>query len=376
MPDQSARKGRPNTMNLDGAALLTLLDQLDSSEGSGHKAREHVRRKFRHQSVLLKLWQSGGAEVSLWVACRNISRGGMSVLHSAYVHPGSRVAIAVPHPKERFIKATGVVVRCTHRTGKLHEIGVKFYEPIDLKQLLEVDEFRDFFSLEAVDPEQLQGTMLHVEESELDQKIVKHYLRESSVRIRSAPTIEDVKPMLEDTIDVVVTNADLSDGSATDLLQTLRQGGCQAPIIAVLSDTSSLARERLQGSGIDAFLAKPLDQAMVLRALGEFLIVRRSSGVMTSTLSEDDPAYGMVHSFVSDLHRFAKRLSSAVEKQDAETARSICMQVAGSAPSLGFDALAKLATSAAEAVAQSMSVSESLVPLRSLISACERAQAI
>ena len=113
---------------------------------------------------------------------------------------------------------------------------------------------------------------------------------------------------------------------------------------------------------------------MGLRAMGEFLLVRKNTGVMTSTLSRDDPARGMVDSFVNDLHRFAQRLEAAVGKQDAETARSICMQVAGSAPSLGFEALSKLAQSAAEALAQSMSVAESLVPLRSLISACERAR--
>lgn len=379
MKQQSAPangSSRPNSLGIRGAQLEQILDSLDSAESGVSPRREFVRWPFRKQTVVMKVSQPAGLEVTMRVACRNLSRGGMSVLHNSYLHPGSECAIALPHPdpKKKFEKVTGLVVRSTHRSGAIHEVGIKFHVPIDPTNFMETDPFTDYYSLENVDPEQLKGTLLHVDDSELDRRIVGHYLRETNLRIRTSETVGEGLDMALEGVDLVLCDYYLEENTGDALIHSLRAIGNDTPVIIVTSDTSSVTRQKMTDIRADGFLAKPLNQELLMRAIGEFLLVRNNSGALKSSLEKSDPAKKMVDSFVRDLNGLADRLENCITKNDADTARSLALQIKGSAPSLGFGVIADLASKAAEAISASGSIPESIIPLRSLISACERAR--
>ncbi|MEM9064419.1 MAG: response regulator [Planctomycetota bacterium] len=371
--NSTTQQSRPNSVGLNSGALDRLLDQLDQPGDESHPRREFVRRAFRRQTVLLRIAQISGAEVTLRVACRNLSRGGMAILHNAYLHPGSRCAIALPHPVHRFVKIAGTVVRSTHRTGTIHEVGIQFDRPVDPKEFLGPDEGADEYSLEHVDTEKLIGCIMHLDDSELDRRIVQHYLRDTQLRIRPASTVEEAVEIATEGVDLILSDYHLEDENSERLIEELKAKGCSTPVIMVSGDSSAPVQKRIESLDIAGFVTKPFEQQLLLRVLGEFLLVRASGSTNKSTLDPSDPNYKLIEAFVTDLHRFAERIDKTVARGDADGCRSICLQIANAAPMMGFAALAKLAEKAAQAIAANGSVRDAVAEVHALSSACSRA---
>lgn len=373
---------RPNSVNMGGADLERLLAELDGppgAENSAAKKRDFVRWQFRVDGVQMRVEQSGGGGVSsnatVTVACRNLSRGGISILHGAYIHPGSAVTIYLLNHDRSPTPVPGSIIRCRHVRGMVHELGIKFSLPIDTKEFVKRDPFSDCFSLEHVDPAELAGCVVAIDDSPMDQKLVQHYLRGTQIRLRLAATKAEAMPLITEGCDLVLCDFDLGDSTLLDVVGEMRSMGISTPVIAVTADTSALTRDRLVDVEASAFISKPISQALLLRALAEFLMVGSHTQAMRSTLGENDPNAVLVDAFVQQARQFSKRLADCIQREDAQAARSICLQIRGSAPMLGFASLGKLADAAANAVTASMSVSESVVALRSLIAACQRIQA-
>ncbi|MEM9064420.1 MAG: response regulator [Planctomycetota bacterium] len=365
---------RPNSIGISGSALDRLLDQFDGSGENISPRREFVRRAYRKHGIMIRVAQLSGLDVTLRVACRNLSRGGMSVLHNAYLHPGSRIAAALPHPIERFIKVTGTVVRSTHRTGTVHEIGIKFDEPIDPGEFIRTDDPGDGFALEHVDTELLVGSLLHLDDSELDRRIVQHYLRDTQLRIRAAATVDEGLEIAAEGVDLILSDYYLEEETSERLISDLRTSGNQTPIIVVSGDNSVETQDKLAALDVSGYLTKPFPQELLLRAVGEFLLVRTADSNMRSTLDSTDPNFKLVDAFVGDLKNFAERLDDTLSKGNSEACRSVCLQIRSAAPLMGFAMLGQMADKAARAIALSSEIDEASAEIRALRAACLRAK--
>jgi CheY-like chemotaxis protein len=366
--------GRPNTVGLHERELGELLDRFDGPDaGRADPRRGYVRWPFRRTSVQMRLTHPSGAVTTIQVACRNISRGGMAALHNSYLHPGTRCKVLLPHPEETQRILEGTVVRCTHRSGVIHELGIAFKEPIDPRDYVRPDPLADSFSLEKVNPEDLTGTVMCADGSEIDRRIFRHFLRDTPLKVATAGTVEEAVAQLDDSCELVV--ADLALARDRALIATLRERAA-IPLIIASSDTSPEVRELLRELGADAFLAKPLTQRVLLRAIAEFLVVRRGAKNGKAGVSvPDDVVPHLAQNFVASLADYATRIQDAVKADDATTCRNLCLQIAGTAPAVGLKPLGRLAATAAQLLARSQSVPASTHAIRSLIAACERASA-
>ncbi|MDX2118423.1 MAG: response regulator [Planctomycetota bacterium] len=364
---------RPNSIGIQSRELEQLCNLLDvRTSAEAARKRDFIRWPFRHASLALKIVHPGSTTVQISVACRNLSCGGISVMHSAYVHLGSPVIVTLPHPKLGSVDVDGTVSRCSHLRGVVHEIGIKFTKSINARDFVNLDAFTDAFSLEKVNHEELRGCVLHLEDSELDRKLVQHYLRGTQLRVRPCLTIDEALKLAQEGCDLVVASVDMQGMESTDIVAKFREDGVQAPIIVVTNDTTPATRQRIADMRANAFITKPLKQDVLVRAIGEFLMVGSQTGSLATTLKADDPNAPLVDGFVDFLHNAAGRLEDILKRDDAAQCRQICLQIKGTAPALGFDAVGKLADDAAHAVAASMSVAESIKPVRQLISACMR----
>lgn len=78
-------------------------------------------------SVIGELEQAGGSPQKFVVSVRDISRGGLSMLHSSYVHLNSRCVFRFYDEKKKQVAAAyAKVVRCQHVKGQIHDVGLKF----------------------------------------------------------------------------------------------------------------------------------------------------------------------------------------------------------------------------------------------------------
>lgn len=123
-----------NTLRLNQRELHKLLETLEQRDGEDKSPdREFVRWSYRVESVNLVIEHSSGNKVNLPVATRNISRGGISILHSAFMHTGTPCEILLRLPGGNTQSVQGTVRRCAHLTGRVHEIGIQFKNQISTK---------------------------------------------------------------------------------------------------------------------------------------------------------------------------------------------------------------------------------------------------
>jgi len=274
LPQSSAR---PNTVNLRGPALAMFLDKLDDPEKAVgvSKRRGFSRRPFRREAVEVVLVHPGGTDMLVKVACRNLSTGGISVLHNSFVHPGSQCVTRLPKPDGTVISVPGAVKRCIHRAGVIHEVGIAFSRPINAKEFAAADPFTTYFSREAVNPMDLRGTLLVVEPSQTTRGIIRHYLRDTGLIIEEVTTAAWAT-VIACSCDIVLANGDLPDAQPADFARAIRDAGFGGGLVFTAADTSATTRMRIMPARPTVVLAEPLSQLQMLRAFAEVLLDGRS----------------------------------------------------------------------------------------------------
>ena len=103
-------------------------------------------------------------------------------------------------------------------------------------------------------------TILHVEDNELNRKIVRDLLRRTSYRLIEATDGETgIATALEQHPDLIFMDLQLPKVSGIDAVRTLRNTPATAdtPIIAITSFALSGDQQKAKAAGASAYLAKP-----------------------------------------------------------------------------------------------------------------------
>ncbi len=370
-----SKAGRPNTINFEQRALEELLNELDNGPGESEaaKRRDFVRWPFRQTSIKMRLTQALGMTSEIAVACRNLSCGGASLLHCSYLHPGSKVRIALPQLHGGVIEVGGEICRCKHVRGVIHEIGVKFTRKIETKDYLPSDEKANMFSLERVEPERLHGTIVHVDDSPMDRRLIQHYLRGTQIRLRQTEDPEEAFRWIQEGCDLAFIDVDLGADreSGFSIVKRLRSASCITPLVLLTADFDSTMGARPEHR-TEASLIKPVTQELVLRAIAEFLLMGAGTGPIYPTLATGHPNLALIDGFLADLRSSAGALSAAIDAGDFGRCRSTCSSIMGTAPAMGFPSLGLAAEQAAAQLAQTNNVRESTAALRAVLSTCDR----
>lgn len=274
VPHKPAPGSRRNSLGLGERELGALLEELDaeSRPGGAASARKYVRRPFARTSLPLQVAHHDGTVANILVACRNISQRGMSVLHSAFLHTGSRCLAALPHPTGEPVIVRGSIVRCTHRKGIVHELGIEFERDIDPGRILELDPLSDWFTLERVQPRRLIGDVVCVDASSTDQRILRHHLRETSLNVRLySSAIEALAELGSKKYDLLITAYLIAEMTGVELIQAMRDRAIETPAVLYTAEDPEVLRPDLLRCKANAFLAMPIDRVVLFRAIAEFL---------------------------------------------------------------------------------------------------------
>lgn len=363
---------RPNTLGLGQRELGALLDMIDAMDG-GRKPvrREFARWPFRQTGVMFTIDHPGGSATRLKLACRNLSRGGISLLHAGFIHAGSRCRVTLTRTTGGTVDVPGEVKRCQHRQGTLHEFGIKFDRPINLADFVGGNNREDFFSMELVKPETLKGRLLHVEDCELDATIVRHYLRETSIHTELVTTGADAVSKAGEGFNIIICDWRLPDILGTEVVTRLRAMEVTAPVLMVTSDPIGLMKVGLWELANVSMLTKPFTQEQLLRSLAERLLVAENAPVGDSgPMANSTPIAGVPTELVRPM---IDRLELAITSGDAKVAGEMCFQLKGVAPSLGMPLVGKACENALSAIATLKPGTEPPKPVKDLLTACKRA---
>ncbi|MBK9188712.1 MAG: PilZ domain-containing protein [Phycisphaerales bacterium] len=353
-----ATTDRPNTVNLRLTALHDLLDRLErrpTGKSIVPRRRIFARWPFRRETVQLEIARPGGNAATIRVACRNLSRGGLGVLHNAYVHTGSDCRVLLTHYERGETWIDGRIVRCVHRGGVVHELGIQFHEPIVLGEFMPRDAFAPVFSLERVDPSSLAGSVLHVSDDLTQRQLVRRHLQNTRLRLTSVSTIDEALPSAA-VYDVALLAVPTAEAVAASGI--LRESGFGGAILMVAPDASPPSRSHLADAPCRAILVMPLTGDMLLRALAEVLII--DAAVAQSSLDDMDTC--------ASEHRTphaCRELQAAMQDDNPQACRQACIRLADDARQLGWGSVAALATAAARDLSQR----ESIGPVKSAMDA-------
>lgn len=364
-----------NTLRLNQRELQQLLEHLEQqSNDKEAPEREFVRWSYPVEAVQLTISHNAGNKVTLPVATRNISRGGISVLHSSFVHNNTPVEITLQIPDGSTLNTTGRVVRCNHLLGRVHEIGIKFDQQISTRDLLGLDPLNGAYSLERVEPTRLQGSVLLVTTSDLDRDLILMYLEETNLIVNTADSIENAIARAQRGCELIIADYHLGEQTAPDMIYELSNAGCEFPVIVMSSDNSATVQDfirEVNGAGI---LSKPIAKLQLMQALAEFLHADGDGGPLYSTLTPENTAYPLLTKFLAEISRMALNLEKAVRENDANTCLSIVRTLSGTAAPLGFPDISNLAIAAEKQLAHKTPKGAS-TEIRALVIACRRIKA-
>jgi hypothetical protein len=136
-----------NTVNLqedEWQRLMGRLDVVANCKGGmisqqGNDRRDDSRLPFRRSGIPIVLRHKDKADKRAIVCTRNVSRGGVGLVHGSFVHPGTTAEVYLPLLDETWLRTTGTIVFCRHLTNKLHELGCRFNEPVPLEMIVDPD---------------------------------------------------------------------------------------------------------------------------------------------------------------------------------------------------------------------------------------------
>ncbi len=364
-----------DSVRLHAQEREALLDALDKSTGGAASSSRRVTRRWRYRNRIVVAINQAGSVQSYFVTPRNISTTGVAFVHGGYVHPGSKIAVALRNRDEKLCAHQGRVVRCVHVQGRLHEIGVEFASQINPKDFVPPGD-EPAFNVERVQIESLHGRVLIVEDSRADQRLMAFHLRGSQLELVYSLDAGSAFETVDNSIDLVFLDTTLPDKSGMDALTELRAKGYAGPIIALLPAQDRATRASFLEAGANEVLAKPIGPELLRQAAAEFLIAggceSESSSMLYSSIN-DSRMRELVEMYVKDCRRIGEEIADSVESGDAQKVRRAIEQLVGSAAGHGFDSIDRLARAAITTLDESPKLDQASAAIQAVINGCRRA---
>jgi len=358
-----------NSLGLSMRDLDAVLDRIDAQEKPLGTKRTHTRRPFRRPALKLHIEQPGGRSTVV-VAGRNLSSWGLCVIHRSYLHVGTKCTVDLPLVSGGEKSLSGKVIRCIHREGVIHDVGIKFNQKINLNDHDRLDQFSKWLpTLERVNPAALQGSLLLVDGSAADARLLRHLLGETPLNLVVVGSREAAVQRAIDGFDVILTDYSLVDGDAGQLMADLLAKNIATPVIVATAETDPAIRAQIGRLPATTFVTKPFEGAFLLRVLAEFVgpeITKAGPGAQAL-------AGASLTAILDDLLAEALKIQSTIATGDCEAVRRLCVTMRATAQALNLTPVFAAADLAVNTLTGSMSVDESAAALSKLVNACVQA---
>ena len=309
--------------------LRDLLDTLDEGEqGRNDSRRRHKRFAFRLDSCTVHLQQPGDGWMNpFMVHTRNLSVQGMAFLHGQFVHKGTIAAARLRTTAGTEIEVRGTIVNCRYIRAGVHEVSMRFDNPLDMEQFLQ--------------PSQTFSVLV-IEADESAAALAKHTLAEADATATLALNPDQVEAEVGKTFDLVLIDRDYLELYGFDELAALRAAKCGSLVIGAMCYTDE-DRARCLEAGATLYIPKPTTAdrfAQVLERASDRPLLSRHQG------RED--MQPLVMSFLRKLPDQIQQLKDAAEGNPGRL-EVLARMLKSAAEGHGFESMAKVAGELEEA---------------------------
>jgi CheY-like chemotaxis protein len=341
-----------NTLGVGGQVYDQLLSKLetDQHDGTPDMRRVHTRLPFADPFVRVIVEGDNSSRREMMLACRNLSRGGLGLLHSTFMYPGTRVIAYLQRTDGGTPGLRGRVVRVQHRGGVVHEIGIKFDKDINPRDYLPGDFTEALPSFERVAPDKLNGSVVFVTESDAVRRAVKGFLLETNLNFKFAENTEQAIAAADDAPDMLVVDIDFAETTGPELVKRLRSKGYNKPVALIGEPGQGLTRSIVRVCGADALVRAPMTQDGLLRVLGEFMLCGWDPDYLDKARSKIDRATLVTLCF--ELSKLGVVMDQQVRLDDRVALFGTCQKVRSMALLVGMNGVASMADRLAEQAAE------------------------
>jgi len=354
-----------------------MLDRLDASEAENPAKNKRImpRVVFRKNDVSVRIFHPGGSVATSVVATRNLSAGGLSFLYNGFLHKGTKTEIILRRRLGGDDTISGTITHCALITRAVHLMGVRFEAKIFPKLYLDPSEWGVLDDETQVEPSQLSGTILHIDDQEMDRVLLKHFLKGTKLDVISVGTLEEaIAAIKQRPIDCALCDLNLrSDLTINAYIPKLREAGYEGPIGIVTAETSPARLREAQDAGAGAMLSKPYEANKLLSLLSTWLSAGASRDeCIYSFLSDQESMRPLIAQYVEKVHALNRELRKQIEADKIEAVRQICQTLKGTGSGFGFAQLSEVARDAVTSLDGTCSVAESAMALQRLDGTCRR----
>ncbi len=354
-----------------------MLDRLDAMEinNPSKNKRSVPRIAYRKNDIAVRIYHPGGSMSASFVGTRNLSAGGVSFLYHGFLHRNTKVEIVLHRRVGLDDLIRGTVQHCALVDKQFHLIGVRFDHKILPKLYLDPSEWGDLDDGSSVDRSRLEGTVLHLDDQEIERMLVAHFLKGTQIKLISVSNVnEALKHLKGEPIGCVLCDLLMEGVGGEKAIAMFREAGYAGPIGLVTAETNSDRVKRATDAGATAVLSKPFDAGKLASLLAAWLNAGSTTAEpIVSTLNSNADLAHLVEQYVGRLHNLARELRKAIETKNAEAARQACQTIRGTGTGFGFAVLSDLARDTVQCLDASPSIADCVMQLQQLESACYRA---
>lgn len=331
-----------DTLRLSPRQIETLLDELQQpryTEAAAQANRESERFFYTDLSgVPLDIVHPGGSDARFSVIPTDLSASGMGLLHGGFLHRGTPVVATLTDLQGATRRIEGHVTQCLLHTGRVHRIGIVFVEPIELGDFLRQDE-------PGADNQggELQGRVLHLDDSSEFQRIFSHHCEKAGVAVTEATTVASAVAAVGSTgIDVVYLDLHLGEGSGFDALEQLRGAGYDGPVVVLTGDESAAVAERARAAGVAQVLTKPVMPEVIRGSLSRYVKGQDTDeSPVVSTMWAESALRPTIERMVAGLPDRVSTLAALIESND-DGWRALCRDLKSEVGGCGYGELSDL----------------------------------
>jgi CheY-like chemotaxis protein len=371
------------TWTLPDHDRATLLDAIDGGLVGGDAGIDAGKRThLRLSGVELTATHAAGGVGRFTVFTRNIGPNGMAILHSGFLHEHTECEITMPTVWNAKETVHAIVVRCRHVGGLAHEVELAFTKPVDIRWFVERGPALTKLLTQDMDKTQIRGRILILDDQAIENELIKYHLRGTSVRVEAVTKPGEALDLLRtNNFDLILCDLNLDGGQkGEDVIIQMRKLGCSAPILALTGETSPQRLAAATEAGAVGIIEKPVDAARLLGMVVEWLLEasqKQSGGAepIHSALACTPGGAEIVRSFLNYVARQQNAIQKAIDADNVNEVRTICLGLKESGGTAGFVSLSDTALEAVKALDASSCIAESLRQISAMRAVCARLRA-
>ena len=346
---------------------------------NGNSNRENKRYPLRISNIPISVEHPDGGSSRILVSSRNVSRGGISVLHGGFLHAGSVCHLVLKLSSQDFRIMRGVVKSCRHITGCCHEIGIQFterfspthgvWQSLDLSNSIEPRTKNNDIAV--------KGSVLIAEPFEPDQLMLERHLKSHGLNVLYSSDRSEILDILaHESIDLTFFGFDLSSEMDIQFAESVRDLADDAPFIAMTTDYDPQTIARARKLGAVDIMVKPLDEDLMDTQLQLHLGQEPDAQTCHNRIprTRDANMNKLVARYVEKVHHLSREIRQAHLKDNYDGVRELCSQLKGSGLAYGFRHLTIKAMKVIEAIDRDFYSSNTQETLEDLLLCCHRIQ--